>query len=102
MPCCLLSARAGTRLVPRDLRRFRLLEHGSEPLAEHAIRGKRANDPWPVFYPDGISNKGRLGLRRSLRVTEAATSEVVSIDTLDELPMTQAFLEVATLAEPDT
>ena len=41
---CPLGARTGTTVVPRDLWRFRLLEHGSEPGAEHRMRGKRAYD----------------------------------------------------------
>src|SRR2546425_6310534 len=102
MLCCLLSTRAGTRLIPRDLRRFRLLEHGREPLAEHDMRGKRANDPRPVFYPDGISNKGWLALRGSLREPESATREVASIRVRDELPMPQAIFKITELAEADS
>src|SRR2546425_10531931 len=66
------------------------------------MRGKRANDPRPVFYPDGISNKGWLALRGSLREPESATREVASIRVRDELPMSQAFLQIAELAEADS
>src|SRR5438132_11608449 len=94
MLCRLLGAWAGTRLVPRDFGRLRLLEHGSEPASEHGMRGKRANDPRPVFYPYGISNKGWLGLRRSLREPESATCKPVAIGVRHAITEPQATLRV--------
>src|SRR3989442_13288697 len=99
---CLLGTRAGAEVVPRDLGRFCLLEHRSEPGPKHGVRGERANDLRPILDPDGVSNKSRLGLHGNLGESEAATCELASIGVRDDFPMPQVVLEVAELAEAES
>src|SRR5438093_13204622 len=102
MLCCLLGARAGPRLIPRDRGRFRIVEHGSEPGAKHGVGGKRANHRRPILDPDGVSNEGRLRLRRSLRESESTTREAVPIGLRHEFSMPQVLVQVAELAEANS
>ena len=73
MLCCLLGVGAGSRLVARDVQRFRLLEHGREPSADHGAGSERPNHARPIFDPDRVSNKRRLGPRGRLREPKAVT-----------------------------